>query len=151
MNDGIDPALTSLTYITVDSVMQVVQQLGKGSLLAKMDIESAYWLVPVHPQDHILQAVEWDGQIYVDPMLPFGLKSATNFFTAVADVLNWRLQRAGIRFVSHYLDDFIVVAPPRSEECLRAVEALDLVCAKLGGTPQAGRPHNMPHFSGHPD
>ena len=112
--------------------MQVVQQLGKGSLLAKMDIESAYWLVPVHPQDHILQAVEWDRQIYVDPMLPFGLRSATNFFTAVADVLNWCLQWAGIRFVSYYLDDFIVVAPPRSEECLRAVGALDLVCAKLG-------------------
>ena len=59
--------------------MQVVQQLGKGSLLAKMDIESAYRLVPVHPQDRILQAVEWDGQIYVDPMLPFGLRSAPNF------------------------------------------------------------------------
>ena len=49
VNDGIDPALTSLTYITVDSVMEIVQQLGKGSLLAKMDIESAYRLVPVHP------------------------------------------------------------------------------------------------------
>ena len=113
VNDGIDPALTSLTYITVDSVMQVVQQLGKESLLAKMDIESAYRLVPVHPHDRILQAVEWDGQIYVDPMLPFGLRSAPNFFTAVTDTLNWCLQRAGIRFVSHYLDDFIVVAPPR--------------------------------------
>ena len=132
VNDGIDPALTSLTYITVDSVMQVVRQLGKGSLLAKMDIESAYRLVPVHPQDRILQAVEWDGQIYVDPMLPFGLRSAPKIFTAVADALNWCLQRAGIRFVSHYLDDFIVVAPPRSEECQRAVEALDSVCAKLG-------------------
>ena len=132
MNDGIDPALTSLTYITVDSVMHVVQQLGKGSLLAKMDTESAYVLVPVHPQDRILQAVEWDGQIYVDPMLPFGLRSAQIFFTAVADMLNWCLQRAGIRFVSHYLDDFIVTAPPQSEECQRAVEALNLVCAKLG-------------------
>ena len=58
VNDGIDPALTSLTYITVDSVMQVVQQLGKGSLQAKMDIESEYRLVPVHSQDRILQAVE---------------------------------------------------------------------------------------------
>ena len=79
MNDGFDPTLTSLTYITVDSVMQVVQQLGKGPLLAKMDIESAYWLVPVHPQDRILQAAEWDAQIYVDLMLPFGLRSAPIF------------------------------------------------------------------------
>ena len=42
MNDGIDPALTSLSYITVDSVAQVVQHLGRGSLLAKMDIKSDY-------------------------------------------------------------------------------------------------------------
>ena len=74
MNDGIDRALISQSYITVDSVAQVVQHLGRGSLLAKMDIKSAYRLIPVHHQDRILQAVEWEGKIYVDPMLPFGLR-----------------------------------------------------------------------------
>ena len=34
VNDGITPALTSLSYITVDGVVQVAQHLGKGSLLA---------------------------------------------------------------------------------------------------------------------
>ena len=77
-----------------------------------MDIESPYHLVPVHPQDRILQAVEWEGKIYVDPMLPFGLRSAPKIFNAVADALKWCLEQAGICFVSHYLDDFIIVAPP---------------------------------------
>ncbi len=76
VNDGIDPALTSLSYTSMNSAAQRMQQLGKGSLLAKMDIESAYRLVPIHPQDRILQVVEWEGEIYVDPMLPFGLRSA---------------------------------------------------------------------------
>ena len=157
VNDGIDPALTSLSYITVDSVAQVVRQLGTGSLLAKMDIESAYRLIPVHLQDRILQAVEWKGKIYVDPMLPFGLRSAPKFFYAVADALNWCLQRAGIRFILHYLDNFIVIAPPQSSECQQAVTTLDSVCSQLG-VPMAPHKrdgpttwsHDLPHLSGHP-
>ena len=130
VNDGITAALTSLSYITVDSVTHMAQCLGQGSLLAKMDIEAAYRLVPVHPQDRMLQAVEWEGRLYVDPMLPFGLRSTPKIFNAVADALNWCLQRAGIRFIQHYLDDYIIVAPP--EECQQAVQTMDAVCAWLG-------------------
>ena len=43
-------------------------ELGSGALLAKIDIESVYHLVPVHPQDHPLQAVRWKGGIYFDPV-----------------------------------------------------------------------------------
>ena len=106
VNDGIDSDLTSLSYISVDNVAELVQQLGRGSLLAKVDIESAYRLVPVHPQDRILQAMEWKGNVYVDPMLPFGLRSAPKIFNAVADGLNWCLQQAGVRFSLHYLGRF---------------------------------------------
>ena len=51
VNDGVDPDLCSLTYTTVDHVAEIAVSLGKGTLLAKQDIESAYCLVPVHPQD----------------------------------------------------------------------------------------------------
>lgn len=54
VNDGIDAWLCSLTYITVDKVAEKVAVLGHGTLLAKIDIESAYRLVPVHPQDRPL-------------------------------------------------------------------------------------------------
>lgn len=42
VNDGIDRNLCSLTYSTVDDVAHLVAKLGQGSLLAKVDIESAY-------------------------------------------------------------------------------------------------------------
>ena len=66
---------------------------------------------------------------FVDPMLLFGLRSAPKIFNAVADTLNWCLQRAGIRFIQHYLDDFIIVASPNSQQ---AVQTMDPVCARLG-------------------
>jgi len=132
VNEGIDPGLVSLSYMSVDHVAEVVERLGKGSLLAKMDIEAAYRLVPVHPQDQVLQAVKWEGNIYVDTCLPFGLRSVPKIFNAVADALCWCLQQAGIRFVYHYLDDYIIVAPPDSKECSEAVTTLEETCAKLG-------------------
>ena len=75
VNDSIDLSLCSLSYTTVDDITDVAAQLGTGALLAKVDIESAYRLVPVHPQDHPLQAIQWDGRIYIGPMFPFGLCS----------------------------------------------------------------------------
>ena len=73
VNDGIDPTLSSMAYTTVDEVAAQAAALGPGTLLAKVDIESAYRLIPVHPQDRVLQGVRWEGAVYVDPMLPFGL------------------------------------------------------------------------------
>jgi hypothetical protein len=87
VNSGIDPELCSLSYISVDRVAMVAASYTAGALLAKVDIESAYRLIPVHPQDHPLQAMEWRGHLYVDPMLPFGLRSAPTIFNALADGL----------------------------------------------------------------
>ena len=82
VNDGVDPLLCSLSYTAVDHVAEVVVSLGVGALLAKVDIESAYRLIPVRPEDRLLQAMQWRDQIYVDPMLPFGLRSAPKIFNA---------------------------------------------------------------------
>ena len=101
-----------MTYITVDEVAALIVQQGRGALLAKVDIEAAYRLIPVHPQDRPLQAVRWQGHIFIDPMLPFGLRSAPKIFNSMADALNWHLQQAGIAVIRHYLDNYIIVPPP---------------------------------------
>ena len=54
VNDGIDPDLYSLSYTSIDEVAKLVVQHGVRALLAKADIESAYRLIPVHPQDRPL-------------------------------------------------------------------------------------------------
>ena len=111
VNDGIDSSFCSLSYTTVDDIAIAIAQLGKGALRAKVDIESAYRLIPVNPQDRPLQAVQWDNKVYVDPMLPFGLRSAPKIFNAVADALDWYLHQSGIPSVYHYLDDFVIIGP----------------------------------------
>ena len=50
----------------------------------------------------------------------------------LADAPCWCLQQCGIRYVLHCLDDYIVVAPPDSDECARAVRVLEHTCNRLG-------------------
>ena len=49
VNDGISRELSSLHYVSVDTAIQRVLELGAGALLAKIDIAQAYRNVPVHP------------------------------------------------------------------------------------------------------
>ena len=51
VNDGIDKELCSLRYIQVDDIIDKLSTMGPGTQMAKVDIESAYRLVPVHSSD----------------------------------------------------------------------------------------------------
>ena len=48
-NDRVDPELCSLRYITVDDAVAGILHLGCSSLLAKVDIEAVFRIIPVHP------------------------------------------------------------------------------------------------------
>ena len=76
----------------MNHVVMKALQLGKGSLIAKIDIKSAYRLVPVSPLDSHYLGTKWDGQIcrwYV----PFELRSAPKIFNALADALEWCMNK----------------------------------------------------------
>ncbi len=53
INDGIDPVVCSMKYASVDQAVGIVQSVGQGALLSKLDLKSAYTcrMVPVHPDD----------------------------------------------------------------------------------------------------
>ena len=109
VNDGISPEICSLSYMTVDDAARAIVSMGQGAMLAKVDIKSAYRIVPVHPDDYPLLGMMWREALYVGSALPFGLRSAPKIFTSIADALEWRLKRIGVQQVFHYLDDFLIV------------------------------------------
>ena len=73
VNDGIQPELCSLSYTSVDEALHLILPLGPGTQLAKFDIESAYRLVMVHPDDRHLLGMKWKDQLFVDTVIPFDL------------------------------------------------------------------------------
>ncbi len=109
-----------------------VLTVGKGALLAKMDIKQAYRNIPVHPDDRYLLGMEWKNEVYVDTTLPFGLRSAPLIFSAVADSLQWVMEKEGVSWLAHYIDDFITVGPPGTLECATNTAIMHEVCEKLG-------------------
>ena len=76
VNDGIDSELSSITCTSIDHLAALVISEGRGSFLVKADIQEAYRMVPVHPEDQHLLGVQWRGTVYIDRVLPFGLRSA---------------------------------------------------------------------------
>ena len=132
VNDGIAPDLCSLSYISVDDISGVIASVGKGALLAKVDIKSAYRIMPVHPEDRPLLGMQWKGELYVDTCLPFGLRSAPRIFTAVADMLEWCAKEQGVTHLFHYLDDYITIGKAESNECKANMVTLLATCERLG-------------------
>ena len=132
VNDGIEEALCSLTYVGVGDAVRGIVERGRGTQLAKVDIKSAYRNVPVHPDDRWLTGMLWMESLFVDAALPFGLRSAPKIFTALADAAEWIIQREGVEFIIHYLDDFLLMGHPDSDDCRVALEKLLGVFRRLG-------------------
>ena len=116
VNDGIAASLCSMRYSSLDDAVQFITRLGPGTLLTKIDLKSAYRVVPVHPQDRHLLGIRWEGQVFADQALPFGLRSAPKLFSAVADAIGWALFQTGVLFQIHYLDDFLFFTSPVSSD-----------------------------------
>lgn len=114
----------SLQYITIDNAIAAIQNFGQGCYMGKTDIESAFRLIPVHPDDWELLGMFWNGQYYFDKVLPFGLRSAPYIFNQLSDAIEWiLLNKCAISFVCHILDDFLIVEPP-----LPPTPPLDSLC-----------------------
>ena len=111
---------------------------GRGTVLAKFDVEGAIRTIPVHPDDRRLLGMHWEGRTYVDKVLPFRLRLAPKLYNVVADALLWILEKSDGVDDLHYLDDFLVFGAPDSQQC---GEALRRALARYAflGVPAASR------------
>ena len=75
VNDSFNPMHYSIKYGSVDNAVNNIQQL-----LAKLDLRDAYWIIPVHPDDHPLLGMQWRDSIYTDTALPFSPNQPKKYF-----------------------------------------------------------------------
>ena len=132
VNDGIPKSLCSLKYVTIDEAIQGILQLGRGALLAKIDIKSAFRLLPVHPADRHMLGMQWKDGVYIDTCLPFGLRSAPKLFNILSEFLAWIAKESNVSFLIHYLDDFLTMGPPSSSCCQHNLDTIIKICNYLG-------------------
>ena len=70
--------------------------------------------------------------LYVDCQLPFGLASSPAIFCAVVEAFEWILRSRGVQGIMHYLDDFLLLGSPGTQECEHALQITRSTCLELG-------------------
>ncbi|XP_054835512.1 uncharacterized protein LOC129329840 [Eublepharis macularius] len=133
VNEAIPPELCSVRYASFDHAVRLVRACGRGALMAKCDIQSAFRLLPIHPSDQCLLGFKFRDRWYVDKAMPMGCSVACAAFETFSTFLEWVAKdRMGAPFVSHYLDDFIIMAPPNSPACADRLRIFQELAAELG-------------------
>ena len=96
MNYGISSEAASLHYAGVDDAVQIMLSLEHNMLMSKIDLKSAYRILPIHADDHPLLGIKWNEEVLLDMALPFGLRSAPKIFSPLADALAWVTRQHGV-------------------------------------------------------
>ena len=121
-----------MKYISIDDAINEILKLGPGTLLAKIDINNAFRLIPVHPADRRLLVMEWKGSLFVETCLPFGLRSALWLFNILINLAAWVMWQQEVSCLMHYLDEFLTMGPTGLDSCQHNLNIITSVCATLG-------------------
>lgn len=134
INDGIPEHLGKCSYTSVADIVQMLIEAEELLHMGKVDVKKAYRIMPVKSKDYHLLCLEWEGVVYADTRLVFGLRSACAMFERLASTIEVIARDVlGIALIRHYLDDFIIMTPS-ARLCLAEVEALKALFALFGMT-----------------
>jgi len=136
INTGIPEAYGVIQYSGIEQATQAVQDFGRGSLLMKRDFESAFRHIPISPEDTPLLGFHWQNQYYAERFLPLALRTAPSIFNLFTVVFHWILeQELALQqipaSVTHYLDDFLIVVPPGTDN-KKCTKAFTTLCSTVG-------------------
>ena len=134
----------SLDISSFGHAARAVRRFGRRSWLIKLDVEAAYKQVPVQPGDWHLLGFEFEGKLYYERVLPFGLRSSCRLWELFAAALHFMCEKldCGVPHeVIHYVDDFLfVVSPSGGEPAAQRLLDLALALCKHLGVPMATGP-----------
>ena len=131
VNGGIPQEHKTVHYSTVQTAVRKINELGRGSYMAKADIKSAYRIVPIHPDYYHLLGFRWRNNFYYDKYLPMGLAESCAMFESISDAIAFIMAKFGIAHIVKILDDFLILAPTKAE-CDLALRKFKFIAKELG-------------------
>jgi len=134
INDFIDERLCRVKYASFDEAVDMVAKLNLAGpvFMAKLDIKSAFRILPVNPLDFELLGFKFLGQYYVDRCLPMGCSISCRLFEMFSTFLEYVIKsQTGVQTISHFLDDYILSSRSR-EGCQLLMQNFLGICDELG-------------------
>ena len=111
VNSYIPPELSSVSYPGIQDAIDIILELHKQGYkphLFKLDIKSAFRIIPLNPQVFPLMGLKFDNKFFVNVFLPMGASSSCSIFQRFSDSVAFLLEKhAGVPHVLNYLDDFL--------------------------------------------
>ena len=107
----------------------VLSSVRKGDNAFKIDLQDAYFHVPIHPSSRKYLRFAFENKVYQFQVLPFGLNTAPQVFTSLGHKVTGYLHRQGISVIP-YLDDWLIHHPDRQvliRHQAQLINTLDLV------------------------
>ena len=96
---------TVLDAYPLPNIDEVVAQIAKGRVYSTLDLKSAYYQIPLSPEDRPYTAFEACGKLYQYTRLPFGVTNGVSFFQRIVDELIEKYELYG---TFAYLDNITV-------------------------------------------
>ena len=123
---------TTVQYESLDRVVELVRSCVPRCFIAKADIQDAFRLIPIRPQDYPLLGFTWQGMFYHDKVLPVGSAVSCQTFENFSRALQWILHsHYSVVNVTHLLDDFIFVGSHNEPTCLNSLLSFKSLAQEL--------------------
>ena len=133
VNDFIDEKFTKVHYSSFDNAVSIVKKLGKGALIGKKDIKSAFRLLPCYPGDFDLLGFKIGDEYYIDKCLPMGCSISCLTFERFSTFIHWLVSsESKSNDLDHYLDDFFFAGKANSSNCFELMTHFDNICHRIG-------------------
>ncbi|KAI2645934.1 Pro-Pol polyprotein [Labeo rohita] len=103
------------TITTLTKPITLIKDAGRGAWLAKVDITSAFKVMPIHPDFCHLFGIRWQNKFYFAVRLTFGFRSSPKISDTLSEAICWILSNNyDIPYLIRLLDDFLIISPPNS-------------------------------------
>ena len=113
-------------HFKMENIHKVKEILYQNYFMASVDLEKAYYSVPIHPDHRRYLRFEFMGQLYQYCVLPNGISTAPYLFTKVLRVIFSALRQQGNSSIV-YIDDSLLVGETY-QQCLKSVhDTVDLL------------------------
>ncbi len=123
----------SCKYQTIQSA---IKHLTPGCYLAKVDLQSAYRSVGLHPSQFEFTGLKWtfkgdpNPTWLIDKRLPFGARKSPGIFHRLTQAVRRMMSRRGYTVIA-YQDDFLIIAATK-DQCMEAFYTLLRLLRTLG-------------------